>query len=208
MQHNQNPLQKPPKAPVGADGVILEEEQIQDRIHSLAAALQSELADRDVTAIVVMTGALFFAADLIRHIRRNHHCVLRTLQLRTVWANSYEGTESGTLQFNPIGLEHNHVKDRHILIIDDIFDSGQTLHGIQNHIETMGPAGITTVVLLRKLGRQMTEYPVKIEEHHIGFDIEDHFVIGYGLDWNEMYRELPCICRFDPDEQGELADGS
>src|SRR5262245_55498491 len=135
-----------------------------------------------VTIVGVLTGSLMFLADLMRRL---------TLPLRIalIQASSYRGasTTAGELHVQSDLLPD--LRGRHVLVIDDILDTGQTLAHLKIELEAMGTASLKFGVLLRKIGRQ----EVHMEPDYIGFEIPDKFVVGYGLDYNDEYRNLPYI---------------
>ena len=140
------------------------------------------LGDRELTVIAVLNGSLMFMADLLRRIPL-------PLKLDCLSVASYHGKAqtSGEVIFKQIAPPD--VADRHILILDDILDSGHTLAAIREKLETARPRSIRVCVLLqKKKARQRT-----VNADYVGFEIEDEFVVGYGLDFMERYRNLPCI---------------
>jgi hypoxanthine phosphoribosyltransferase len=123
-----------------------------------------------------------FLADLVRHLDL-------PLRIALVQASSYRGatTTAGELRVQQELLPD--VRDHHVLLLDDILDTGQTLAHLVQHLKGLGAASVRSGVLLRKHGRQK----VPIEPDYCGFDIPDAFVVGYGLDYNDMMRHLPYI---------------
>ena len=162
--------------------VLIPAAKIQSRVVELALQIANDYQDRPVTIIGVLTGSLIFLADLVRHL--NLH-----LRIGFIQASSYRGatTSPGELKVGPELLPD--VRGRHILLLDDILDTGQTLNRLVQHMQTLGVASLRTGVLLRKQGRQQ----VHIEPDYTGFDIPDAFVVGYGLDYNDEYRHLPYV---------------
>jgi hypoxanthine phosphoribosyltransferase len=162
--------------------VLLSEEQIRARVDEIAAEIAQDFAGRPFTIVGILTGCLVFLADLIRRLDL-------PLKIALVQASSYRGkaTTSGELHVQDDLLPE--LKGRHILLIDDILDSGQTLRHMVDHLKSLGTASVRTAVLLRKLGRQ----EVAIEPDYVGFSIPNEFVIGYGLDYDDEYRNLPYI---------------
>jgi hypoxanthine phosphoribosyltransferase len=164
------------------DRILFHETTILSRLDQLAAQITQDYRGRELTVIAVLTGSLMFMADLLRRIPL-------PLQLDFLAVASYHGKTqtSGEVIFKQVALPE--VKDRHILILDDILDSGHTLAAIREKLEAVGPQSIRVCVLLNKK---------KVRERHVdadytGFDIEDEFVVGYGLDFMEQYRNLPYI---------------
>lgn len=162
--------------------VMLTEEQIRQRVDAIAAEIAKDFAGRPFTIVGILTGCLVFLADLIRRLDL-------PLKIALVQASSYRGksTTSGELHIQDDLLPE--LKGRHILLIDDILDSGQTLRHMVDHLKSLGTASVKTAVLLRKLGRQ----EIAIEPDYVGFPIPNEFVVGYGLDFDDEYRNLPYI---------------
>ncbi len=169
--------------------VLISAQQIRDRVDELGAEIAMDFHGKKITVVGVLTGCLVFLADLIR--RLNH-----PLQVALIEASSYRGnaTTAGTLEIHDELLTD--IRDRHILLLDDILDTGQTASKLIEHLKTKGAASVKTCVLLRKIGRQ----EVAFEPEYVGFTIPDKFVIGYGLDFNDEYRHLPFIAVL-PDDQ-------
>lgn len=162
--------------------VLLSAEQIQKRIGELARQIGCDLAERPVTIVGVLTGSLIFLADLVRRLDT-------PLRIGFIQASSYRGpvTTPGELRVGPELLPD--VRDRHVLLLDDILDTGRTLRHLVDHLQGLGVASLRTAVLLRKQGCQQ----VAVEPDYVGFEIPDKFVIGFGLDHNDEYRHLPYI---------------
>jgi len=162
--------------------VLLSAEKIQERITEMAAAIARDYPDRPVTFVGVLTGCLMFLADLIRHL--DIRCRIGLIQ-----ASSYRGeaTTAGPLRIDPALLPD--VRGKHVILLDDILDTGNTLAQIVALLKGLEVASIRTAVLLRKKDRQI----VPLEPDYLGFDIPDAFVVGYGLDYNDEYRHLPYI---------------
>src|SRR5438552_3866963 len=162
--------------------VLLDEPAIQRRLDELAAQVSKDYRDRELTVIAVLTGSLMFMADLLRRIPL-------PLKLDFLSVASYHGKAqtSGEVIFKQVALPD--VKDRHILILDDILDSGHTLAAIREKLETAGPRSIRVCVLLSK----KKERARHVDADYVGFEIENEFVVGYGLDFRGRYRNLPYI---------------
>jgi hypoxanthine phosphoribosyltransferase len=169
--------------------VLLSAEEIQSRVGALARRLADDYRNQPVTIVGVLTGSLIFLADLVRRLDL-------PLRIGLIQASSYRGasTTAGELR---VGTELiPDVHGRHVLLLDDILDSGQTLFKLAEHVRRLNPLSLRTAVLLRKIGRQT----VAFEPDYFVFEIPDHFVVGYGLDYNDEYRHLPYI--------GILPDGA
>lgn len=162
--------------------VLLTEAQIQEKVAALARRIQSDYDRQPVTIVGVLTGCLMFVADLVRRLDL-------PLRIALIQASSYRGeaTAPGELRVQDELIPD--LRGRHVLLIDDILDTGRTLAYLVRHLKGMQPASLRTVVLLRKLGR----LEVPIEADYCGFDIPNAFVVGYGLDYNDEYRHLPYV---------------
>lgn len=168
---------------VWLDKVLYHETTILSRLDELARQITEDYRDRQLTVVAVLHGSLFFAADLLRRIQL-------PLKLETISVASYHGgtSSSGTIRFNQVGLPV--VEGRDVLLIDDILDSGRTLHTIrQRFVEECSPASVKLCALLSK----RCQRAVELEADYAGFEIGDEFVIGYGLDYRGHYRNLPFI---------------
>ena len=164
------------------DRVLFDEPSILRRLDELAAAITAEYQGRDLTVIAVLNGSLIFASDLLRRIPL-------PLKLDCLSVASYHGgtKTTGEVMFKQVALPP--IAGRHILILDDILDSGVTLATIRKKLARERPLSVKICVLLRKLKARRRP----VEADHVGFNIGDEFVVGYGLDYMERYRNLPCI---------------
>jgi hypoxanthine phosphoribosyltransferase len=162
--------------------ILISADRIQQRVVQLAEQIATDYRDRPLTIIGVLTGCLMFLADLVRHL--DH-----PLRIGLIQASSYRGTATtaGELHIQPELLPD--VRGRHVLLVDDILDTGQTLGYLVNHLKTVDAASVRVAVLLRKRERQK----LPLEPDYCGFDIPDVFVVGYGLDYNDEYRNLPYV---------------
>ena len=164
------------------DRILFDEGTILRRLDQLASHISADYRDRDLTVIAILNGSLMFMADLLRRIPL-------PLRLDCLSVASYHGRlqTSGEVIFRQIAQPD--VAGRHILLLDDILDSGTTISAIREKLQTASPQSIRVCVLLRK----MKDRARPIEADYVGFDIADEFVVGYGLDYAERYRNLPCI---------------
>jgi hypoxanthine phosphoribosyltransferase len=162
--------------------ILIPADRIQARVNELAEEISHDFQGRPVTILGVLTGSLMFLADLVRRLDL-------PLRIGLIQASSYRGpaTTPGRLHVQPELLPD--VRDRHILLLDDILDTGKTLDYLIRHLHGLKPASLEVAVLLRKRGRQQ----VQVEPDYCGFDIPNVFVVGYGLDYNDEYRNLPDI---------------
>ena len=172
---------------------LINEEQLREGIDRLAKELCQHYQGRPLTIVGVLIGSVVFLSDLIRRIDL-------PLRLELVQARSYRGnnTRPGPLVLN-LDLLSSDVRGRNVLLVDDIFDTGNTLWELVPQIDDLGPASVRTAVLLRKQGR--CEVPLKPD--HVAFDIPNVFVVGYGLDYRDMYRNLPYVAELEPAEIAE-----
>jgi len=162
--------------------VLFDEAAILRRLDELAAQITQDYRERDLTVIAVLNGSLIFMADLLRRIPL-------PLKLDCLSVASYHGgtKSTGEVVFRQVALPD--VLDRHILILDDILDSGMTLNAIRRKLEEANPRSVRVCVLLEK--KIVRAAP--IDADYVGFKIGGEFVVGYGLDYMERYRNLPCI---------------
>jgi hypoxanthine phosphoribosyltransferase len=174
--------------------VLLTADQIQASIDRLAAEIREREAGRPLTVIAVMTGSIIFLADLIRKLDM-------PLCVGVIQARSYTGTERGSLAINAEMLPE--IAGRDVLIIDDIFDTGYTLVEVLALIDKLGARSIRTAVLVLKRGKQR----VSLVPDYVGFEIPDVFVVGYGLDYNDAYRNLPYLAALEPEDIQRHQDG-
>jgi len=167
------------------DRILIPRKRIAQRVRELAREIAHEYADEQdtgITLVTILSGSLIFLADLIRELPIR-------MKIGLVTVSSYRGatTQSRGLQ---IQQELNiDVADQHVLLIDDILDTGGTLRMVRQHLSDRGAKSIRTGVLLRKASKAPPDVPAEF----VGFDIEDEFVVGYGLDYNDHYRNLPDI---------------
>ena len=169
--------------------VLLTQEQIQDRIAQLGEILTEEYADKNPVIVGVLKGVVVFYADMVRHIKV-------PCQFDFMWISSYKGSESTGKMDVKRGLSAD-IKGRHVLILEDIFDTGNSLQFLYNHLIEKNPASIQICTLLDKPARRNPTVTVKPD--YVGFEIPNEFVVGYGLDYNEAYRNLPYIGILKPE---------
>jgi hypoxanthine phosphoribosyltransferase len=168
--------------------ILLTEAQIKTRIGELGEELLRDYADKRPIFVCILKGAVVFYADMIRKIQT-------PCQMDFMWVSSYEGTESKKMVVKR-DLSQD-VKGRHVLILEDIFDTGNSLEFVCEHIKAKEPASLKICTLLDKPeGRRPG---ITLQADYVGFTIENHFVIGYGLDYNEHYRNLPFVGILKPE---------
>jgi hypoxanthine phosphoribosyltransferase len=161
--------------------VLLSADELRARMGTLASEIVHAYEGKPVTVVGILNGCLMFVADLVRLIDL-------PLRVAFISASSYRGaTTAGRLEIHSELLPD--ITDRHILLLDDILDTGKTLTRVVAHLIDRGAASVKVGVLLRKIGRQ----EVPFEPDFVGFTIPDKFVVGFGLDFNDEYRHLPFI---------------
>jgi hypoxanthine phosphoribosyltransferase len=168
--------------------VLINEVQLQKRVGELAAQIEADYADKeDLLLICVLKGGYMFLADLSRGLKRPH-------ELDFMGISSYGAgtTSSGAVQI--IMDLKAPITDRHVLIVEDIIDSGRTLEYMRRNLLARGPASVRICTLLSKPARR----EINVAVDYIGFEIPDEFVVGYGLDFDEEYRNLPYIAILKP----------
>lgn len=169
------------------DSVLISEARVKRRVRDLCREIERDFAGRDFVVVSLLNGTVMFLADLIRQI----HLPLR---LDFIGVSSYHGgTESRELIFTKeLRLD---VRGRHVLLVDDILDTGRTLSQVLAKLRQLRPREIKTCVLLDKPARRVE--PVRAD--YVGFEIPDLFVVGYGLDFAERYRNLPFVAVLRPE---------
>ena len=169
--------------------VLLSKEQLHDGVGAMAARIEEAFKGRQLTIVGVLTGSVVMVADLIRHIEQ-------PMRVGVIQASSYRGatTTRGDLIINSeLMLD---ISGRDVLLVDDIFDTGHTLERVVEKLHDFKPASVRSAVLLRKEGRQESDY----EPDFTAFHIPDEFVVGYGLDYEDMYRNLPFLAALEPED--------
>lgn len=160
---------------------LLSEDELKAGVQKLAHEIDDHYGSRPLTVIAIMTGSLVLFADLIRSLSMPQ-------RVGVVQASSYRGgTASGQLHVdNAMMID---VRGRDVLLVDDIFDTGKTLDRVSSMMREHGAVSVKTAVLLHKL----TEHRVEMRPDFVAFEIPDEFVVGYGLDYLDMYRNLPYL---------------
>ena len=168
--------------------VLIDAETLQARIRELGEEINGDYAGREVLLVGVLKGAVFFMADLMRNL--NVPCEVDFMAISSYGA----ATDSSGVVRILKDLDIN-IRDRHVLVVEDIIDSGLTLSYLMRNLESREPASLEICALLTKPERREIEVPVR----WIGFEIPNKFVIGYGLDFAERYRNLPYVGVLHPD---------
>ncbi|MCI6850840.1 MAG: hypoxanthine phosphoribosyltransferase [Clostridiales bacterium] len=169
--------------------ILLSEETIRRRVEELGKLLTEEYAGKDPVVVGVLKGVVVFYSDMIRQIRV-------PCQMDFMWLSSYSGTNStGELIVRrDVSVD---IKDRHVLILEDIYDTGTSLDFTYRHLMSKGPASLKICTLLDKPERRKPGITLKPD--YVGFTIPNEFVVGYGLDYNEHFRNLPYVGVLKPE---------
>lgn len=171
------------------DTILIRKERIAERVKEMGARIAASYDDdcACITIVAILSGAVIFLADLIRHIPRE-------MKLALITVSSYAGTTTVSRGAKIVQDLDTDLRGADVLIVDDILDTGNTLRLVQQAIADHNPASIKTAVLLRKPGKA----PADVTADFVGFDIEDSFVVGYGLDYDDLYRNYPHIATLQP----------
>ena len=169
------------------DKILIDTDTIARRVEELAGEVVREVTpmlndDESLMIVPVLTGSLVFVADLVRKMPQK-------VRIDVVMVSSYPGTSTESAGAQIVGELPADLGGRHVLIVDDIFDTGRTVALLRNQLGALGPASLRVCVLLRKPDRVIVDE----EPDFVGFDIPDEFVVGYGLDFDGHYRNLPYI---------------
>jgi hypoxanthine phosphoribosyltransferase len=171
----------------GVGEVLIEEHAVKDRVRALGAEISADYAGRDLLLVGVLKGAVFFMADLMREL--SIPCEIDFMAISSYGA----ATDSSGVVRILKDLDRD-IAGRDVLIVEDIIDSGLTLSWLLGNLRSRHPASLEVCTLLRKPDAVKLDVPVR----YVGFDIPNEFVVGYGLDYAERYRDLPFIGTLDP----------
>lgn len=174
---------------------LISQTEISERVKQLGATLTAEYDGRPLTILGVLTGSIVLLADLIRATEV-------PLRVALIQAASYGGTRTSPGQLTINSALVPDLKGRDVVILDDIFDTGNTMVGLYEAVQEFEPASVKSAVLLWKTARTQ----VDLEPDFFGFKIPDEFVVGYGLDYNDEYRHLPYIGVMEEDDLKSAAD--
>ncbi len=163
--------------------ILVSSDAIQARCKELAAQISADYADKDLLLVCILKGGVIFLSDLSRALTIPHSIDFMAI-------SSYGGTRTESSGVVRILMDLNtSIENRHVLIVEDIIDTGRTLQYITENLATRDPASLRICTLLNKPDRR----EVEIDLHYVGFNIPNEFVVGYGLDFGELYRNLPYI---------------
>ena len=168
--------------------MLIDEERLRSRVAELGEEVSADYAGRDLLLIGVLKGAVFFMADLMRKL--TIPCEVDFMAISSYGASTDSSGVVRILKDLDINIE-----GRHVLVVEDIIDSGLTLSYLTRNLESREPASLEICALLTKPERREIDVPVR----YVGFEIPNRFVIGYGLDFAERYRNLPYVGVLDPD---------
>jgi len=167
---------------------LLSKEEVEQGVSNMAREIVETYGDKPLTIVGVLTGSVVLLADMIRKLSM-------PLRVGVVQASSYRGAiRRGPLVINSDLMPD--IANQDVLVLDDIFDTGHTLVELLSLMDTLGPTSIRTAVLLRKFGQQ----EVELQPDFVGFDIPNEFVVGYGLDYRDEFRNLPYVAYLEPDD--------
>lgn len=167
---------------------LIAAEQIEEGVSRVAREIQQAYAPESLTLIGVMTGSLVFLADLMRKLDLPLH-------VEVIRASSYRGgTTSGELVIDWKSLPD--VSDQHVVLVDDIFDTGKTISALSSQIKMLNAKSVASAVLLCKQGRS----EVELRPDFVAFEVPDLFVVGYGLDYRNKLRHLPYVAVLEPED--------
>ena len=170
------------------DKILVSEASIKARVTELGQEIDTYYQDKEILIITLLNGAIVFTADLIRNVGS-------PLRLDTLRASSYGSGTTSTGNPEITGDLRLPVEGAEVLLVDDILDTGNTLSRVVAELSKRNPASIRTCVLLDKKDRRQTDF----EADWVGFEIPDHFVVGYGLDYAERYRHFPYVAILKPE---------
>lgn len=164
--------------------ILLHEQTIRSRVREMARQIAATYPpdDHGLTIVPILSGSIIFLADLIRELPLK-------MKIALVHVSTYPGRSTLAGETRTIHEPIGDVRGRHVLLVDDILDTGGTLRRVQALIRKLEPASIRTAVLLRKPEKA----PADLRVEFVGFDVDDHFVVGYGLDFDDHYRNYPHI---------------
>ncbi len=174
--------------PPEIESVLMSEQDISERVQELAAQVDADYGGREILLVGVLKGAVMFMADLARALRT-------PVSMEFMAVSSYGSSTSSSGVVRILKDLDREIADKHVLVVEDIIDSGLTLSWLLRNMRSRGPASVEVVALMRKPEAAKIDVPVK----YVGFDIANEFVVGYGLDYAERYRDLPFVGLLKPE---------
>ncbi len=175
------------------NSILISESQIQNRIQELGKQITQDYENQELVLICVLRGATLFFADLVREISL-------PLRFEFLQTSSYNDSTEPSKNIEFIREGSNYVKQKHVLIVEDIIDTGQTLTFLIKHLQPLEPKTIKICTLLDKPSRR--QFSVSVD--YIGFEIPNVFVVGYGLDYSQKYRNLPYIAVLEVPSENKM----
>lgn len=166
--------------------VMISEQKIKERVKEMAAEIERDFNNEEIFFIVVLKGSFVFAADLLREMKSN-------IQVDFISVSSYSDQTETTGKVKLLKDLDANITDRNVVVIEDIIDSGLTLHFLRDHLKMHKPKQVKICTLLDKPERRRIELPVD----YVGFVIPDEFIVGYGIDYAQQYRNLPYIANVE-----------
>jgi hypoxanthine phosphoribosyltransferase len=176
------------EVPPEIEKVLISEDEIRTKLAELAAEIDRDYAGREILLVGVLKGAVMIMADLARALRT-------PVSMEFMAVSSYGSSTSSSGVVRILKDLDRDIVDKHVLVVEDIIDSGLTLSWLLRNLNSRGPASVAVCALLRKPEAVKMELPVR----YIGFDIPSEFVVGYGLDYAERYRDLPFVGLLKPE---------
>lgn len=161
---------------------LISEEKLQERIKEVAKEIEKDYKGEEVVFLSVLKGAIFFTVDLMKNYSGD-------CEINFIRVSSYEGENSTGNITLKIPVSKDKIEGKNIIVVEDIVDTGRTYDYLMNYLKDMNPKSIKSCVLLDKKARRV----IPFDADYVGFSIEDLFVIGYGLDYDELYRNLPFV---------------
>ena len=169
------------------EGVLISAQELQTRLKQMAAKVDADYADKDLLVVGVLKGAVMVVADFVR-------AMSIPVQMDWMAVSSYGSSTKSSGVVRILKDLDTDLGGRHVLIVEDILDSGLTLSWLLRNLRSRGTASVEVLTLLRKPDAMRTEVDVR----YLGFDIPNDFVVGYGLDYAEKYRNLDCVAKLSP----------
>ncbi len=172
--------------------ILVSEEMIRQRVHELGAEISRDYEGKTPILVSILKGGVYFLADLSRQVTAPH-------EIDFMVVSSYGDSQETSGVVRIVKDLKENIHDRHVLLVEDIIDSGLTLDYLLKYLQTRSPASLEICSLLSKPSRRRAHPPIK----YLGYEIPDKFVVGYGLDYKQFYRHLPYVCVLKSDGAGE-----